>query len=697
MRTAMWILAACGIVGLVIRIGTAEDGPFPQNQFSWVLDADPTSPTDSETGKPARYIRQLGRSGKTSETDNTVVPRVKNDSRELFGTEESPARGAENTDAVKVPHVDALLQGTVFQEPGLLKWDTVRDESRRGITSRITFPVRSAVSNTQQQPNRIASKLIHAEYEQPNGKNQPNKIRQVRLIDDAPNPFAPSRKSRAPADSAATRAANEQAAKPLPSLPAAVGKTTVVTPTGLTKLVPPAADAVGPQMPMITLYWMKRNEINVGQECECQLHVKNNGKAPAKSVTVDAFFPTSVQLTSAKPAPIDSPDHLSWNFSVLAPGEERIIHIRIIPSRRGELKTTALVRFSGAASGLFSVKEPLLKLSIKGPTETLIGDPASQVIMVTNPGTGVATNVTITTLLPEGLEHLRGEQLLMEIGSLNPGETRIVKLALAAVKGGQQKLKVQATADAGLRKTLEQTIEVVTPSLKVSIAGPELRYVGRIARYTLTVTNDGAAASNNVRVNYKVPMGYKFSRAEEGGKYDPATREVNWFVGRLETGKSALLKVDLTASQTGNFTHHAGATAEHGVTVESQITAQIEGTAALVVQIVERNDPVEVATETAFEVRVGNEGSKSAQKIGLSIELPAGVEFLKAHGPSQHLAENGLVIFKSLDRLDSGKIAIFRIHVRGTSAGNHRLRARLASESILESLITEELTKYYVK
>jgi len=94
-------------------------------------------------------------------------------------------------------------------------------------------------------------------------------------------------------------------------------------------------------------------------------------------------------------------------------------------------------------------------------------------------------------------------------------------------------------------------------------------------------------------------------------------------------------------------------------------------------------------------VRVRNEGSKAAKNVGLSCELPVGVELLGAKGPVDFIAENGLIVFKSLSELAAGKTAIYRIRVRGTTEGNLRFRARLASDSIQEPLIFEELTRFY--
>ena len=101
-----------------------------------------------------------------------------------------------------------------------------------------------------------------------------------------------------------------------------------------------------------------------------------------------------------------------------------------------------------------------------------------------------------------------------------------------------------------------------------------------------------------------------------------------------------------------------------------------------------------LGTETAFEVRVRNDGGKPAMNVSLSIELPAGVKYQSARGPSELLAQNGLLLFKSIGRLDPGKTAIYRVYVQGSAVGNHRLRARVASDSVGEPIIVEELTKF---
>lgn len=447
--------------------------------------------------------------------------------------------------------------------------------------------------------------------------------------------------------------------------------------------------------PQVTVEWVKKSDINVGQECQIELVVKNSGLAPATNVEVEAAFPSSVRLTSVEPKPAQAADKLSWNFDALAPNAERRLSIKLIPSRRGDLGTSAEVRFSGQSGHLFKVEEPLLKVAIKGPSEVLLGDPASQLITITNPGTGVAHDVKLEARLSDGLEHPKGERLEIQVGSINPGDSQHVRLGLSAIKGGPQTLTVAASSLSDASATAAWKVNVIAPSLKIAADGPALRYKGRNAKYTIAVNNDGSVANNNVRVTHTVPEGFQFVSADRGGKYDASQRTVQWFLGRLDAGQEQHLSCELTAVALGDFKHNIIVGSDAGVRAECVAETRVDGTASLTTEIVDLADPIEVGSETAWEVRVRNDGSKAASNIAVACELPGGVDLISAKGATTAIADNRSVVFKPLGQLAPGQQAVFRIHVRGTAEGTHRLRARITSDSLEESLTLEEATKFY--
>lgn len=486
------------------------------------------------------------------------------------------------------------------------------------------------------------------------------------------------------------------------SLPATIEKLPVTDAPPQTSAIQPLVGAHVPQhlstnlskgSPRIETEWRRKSDINVGQACQLELIVKNSGNVTASHVEISAEFPPTVRFTDASPKPLADG---TWKIPEMVAGNEHRIEVTLIPLQRGEIAANANVRFTSAATSIFIVEEPMLALVVQGPEQVKLGEPASHIVTISNPGTGVAHDVSLMVNVPEGLEHAsQRNRLMMELGSLSPGEKRNVRLSLTAIGGGEQSLVIDAKSGTELTRQSKSLVKVLTPELVVAITGPSLRYVGRDARYNVSVSNNGAATTENVRAMYAVPDGFEFLDASRGGKFDESTRIISWFVGSVKAAESVELSLKLRPARPGDFAHAARVVSEHGEIAEAQSETRIEGTASLVLKVADLDDPVETGRETAYEISVQNDGSKEAQNVGLSIELPVGVKLIDVKGPTTHIAESGLVVFKSLPALPAGKTATYRLFVRGTEEGNQRLRARLTSDSIQEPLTVEELTRFY--
>jgi uncharacterized repeat protein (TIGR01451 family) len=455
-----------------------------------------------------------------------------------------------------------------------------------------------------------------------------------------------------------------------------------------------AAPTTG-DVPMVSLKWVKSEEVNVGQECKCGLLVKNTGKLAAKDIVVEAYFPRTVRLIDAEPFPTDSKDHLVWVFEHLAPGQEKLIEISMIPGRRGDLATSATVRFTGVASTVLTVEEPQLNVAVSGSDEVMVGDSLTQIITVSNPGTGIAHDVVVNVKIPDGLEHPRGKSIEMGIGSLGPNESRELRLPLSAITGGEAVILVEARGSSNLVQQARSLIKIAAPKLSVEVTGPGLRYVGRHAQYAITVTNDGAAGTDNVRVVELIPEGFEFVKADKNGKFDASNGSVSWFIGHLEAGRSVQVGIELAAKQIGEYLHHVQASGENGTIAKSKMATRVDGTAAVVMEVADLDDPVEVGTQTAYEIRIRNDGSQAAHNLRIACELPAGVELLDTRGPTDPILEKGVLHFKPIGELAAGAKTTYVIRVNGKVAGNLRMRAKLTSNASTEPVIVEEMTKFY--
>ena len=450
-------------------------------------------------------------------------------------------------------------------------------------------------------------------------------------------------------------------------------------------------------VPMVALRWTKIDEINVNQECKCGLVIKNSGKLVAKDIVVEAYFPRTVRLIDANPFPNDSKDHLVWIFEHLEPGQEKTVEITMIPSRRGELATSATVRFTGVATSVVNVEEPQIALSVSGAHDIMVGETLVQTIVVSNPGTGIAHDVVVNARVPEGLEHPRGRVVEMGIGSLGPGESRELRLPLTAVTGCDAVLVVEARGSSNLTQTAQTSIKIAAPKLGVEVSGPGLRYIGRHAQYVITVKNEGVAATDNVRIVHLVPEGFEFSKADRGGKFEASTGSVNWFIGRLEANETQQVACDLNARQTGEFIHHVQATGESGTMAAAKTSTKVDGSSKVVMEVVDLDDPVEVGSQTAYEIRIRNDGSIASHGVRVACELPEGVDLIDTKGPTEHFLEKGVLHFKPLAELAAGAKTTYLIRVTGRVAGDLRLRAKLTTAARPEPIVAEEITKFYAE
>lgn len=446
----------------------------------------------------------------------------------------------------------------------------------------------------------------------------------------------------------------------------------------------------GPQSPGITVQWIRRGEFNVGQECDVDLVVQNTSKFVVQSVLTEAVIPDEVEILESTPAPMQGSEKPTWTFGELKPGETRTVSLKMIPRERGGVRLDAFVRLTGYSSTEFSVQEPMLAVEVVGPESVEVGQQVSYVVRVNNPGTGIASNVIIQAAIPAGLEHRSGRILSIEIGTLNPGESRQAKLSVTAVEGGAQNLAVRAIADGDLTEETLANVIVSEPQLSIEIAGPPEQMTGRTSDYTMTVSNAGNVPSANVRAKYRLPDGFEFVTADRGGKYSKVDHSIEWFVGTLQPEEESSFLLTLRATETGELVHQAGVISEHGHVTTCDYSTTVEGMAALELKISASDKQLIKGENVKWEVHIRNTGSRAATNVGMSCELPSGVQLLEADGPSAHIAENGVMVFRSLPAIEPGEDVVYEISAQCIRSGNHSLRLRVASESIAEPLIGEQ-------
>jgi uncharacterized repeat protein (TIGR01451 family) len=469
----------------------------------------------------------------------------------------------------------------------------------------------------------------------------------------------------------------------------------LANPDEQTQVTTTANNPVGRQEPSVSLEWIGPPTAKVGQPCDYSLLVRNICNIPVQQVLVRVRMPQGINVGATEPKCVTENNVLVWDLGTLMAKQEKNLQMKLQAVSKGDMMPQAWVTFTGSSVMRISVREPKLTLKASVSEKVMVGDTANFSLTVSNPGDGSADRVKIHAILSEGLEHAKGNAVDFEIGNLAAGETRSVQLMCVSKMGGVQTCDATAEAEGGLTSKDNVKLNVITPRLDLVIMGPGLRYLDRKALYTLKVTNPGDAPATNVTVGDVVPDGFKVLAASDGGRHDFSTRTVSWFLGEIAPGQTREVKFEVQAINVGEHKHKAMASGARNLRAEAELMTRVEGLSALLLEMVDTEDPIEVGGDTAYEVRVTNTGTKTETDIRLIATVPDKMEFKDAKGPVRYRTEGKTIVFEPLEKLAPRADAILRINVKAMEPGTVRFKIQMTSTNLQEPVIKMEATRIY--
>lgn len=467
-------------------------------------------------------------------------------------------------------------------------------------------------------------------------------------------------------------------------------------PVGTDGLVAPYHPSLTNQTPVLALNWVTPDVIMIGQEADFELVLRNHGRVAMRNILIEQVLPEGFEMIAAVPEPTDkSRINPFWRVDVLEPQQENRIKLRLKPQVAGDATSNAKVTFSTEASANFRVVEPKLEIDVQGSEGVIVGDQAILVVVVKNPGTGPATNTVLTSKFPKGLSML-GDNKEIKIGTLKPKESRSLRILANVNELGKHNVDFIATADHNLRDQEDHDVTGLGARLLTDIKGPTFRYLTRPAEYQLKLKNEGTATAENVHIRLAIPEIYTFVKAADGGRFDSSSRTVHWPNGNLEAGREISTKVTLLASNRGKGDLKTETTASRGIRVDDQLTARVEGIAAILLEVVDAADPVEVGANTFYEVLVTNQGTDFADEVQVKVELPESLEVVDVKGPTGvKQREGNMVVFHSINRLAPRADAVYRVYVTGNAPGDMRIKVQANSKALSKPVVEEESTRWY--
>jgi uncharacterized repeat protein (TIGR01451 family) len=452
----------------------------------------------------------------------------------------------------------------------------------------------------------------------------------------------------------------------------------------------------GSQTPSLTVLKSAPSEVQVGKPATFEISIRNSGKFTVAGVEIHDVVPKGTRLISTSPKATRGPGgKLVWPIGELRPGDQVKVQVQLMPITEGEIGSVASVVFRSEVSARTTATQPRLSLTATAPRKVMIGESVTLKIRISNTGSGSATGVVLGQNVPAALKHPAGNQLEFEVGTLAPGEAREIELVLSAVQAGTVTNTLTVQADGNLTTETIAKFEVVAPALAVTIKGPNRRYLERRATYTVSISNPGTATAKGVELMTRLPKGLKFVKANNAGTYDSATHTVYWSLDELPSNETGTVTLIALPVEAGPQKLRVETKSAQGLTASAEQTTRVEGLAAILFEVADVNDPIEVGEETTYEVRVVNQGSKASTDIVLVADLPVGILPISTAGPTRGVIEGQRVIFQALPRLAPKADTTYRIRVKGQRPGDLRIRVQLQTAEMTSPVTKEESTRVY--
>lgn len=231
------------------------------------------------------------------------------------------------------------------------------------------------------------------------------------------------------------------------------------------------------------------------------------------------------------------------------------------------------------------------------------------------------------------------------------------------------------------------------PVLIIECNAPDAVTVNRPVKVCLTVKNIGDAPDELVTVKLPVPRGAIFVRST--GETNAAARRVVWRISNLAPGSSKQLCANFNVQQSGSLTFESSARGVVAQPVETWCDTRVSGIPAVLFEVIDLEDPIEVGHQDTYELRVINQGSTTLTNVKIVCTLEPSQQFVSCVGATNGQAQGNTIVTDPLATLSPKDTAKWQIVVKSIASGDVRFTAELGSDQFQRPIKETEATRQY--
>jgi len=457
-----------------------------------------------------------------------------------------------------------------------------------------------------------------------------------------------------------------------------------------------SSTSLSPGDDVIRLDRLMPDKVRINAPFDYTLRIANTTETPVHDVVVTESLPANFKLQSSEPESERDGVNLIWNVGSLGPKASREMKISGVATSADHLKPCATVTFAVSARVCADVAviEPKLELTATAPKEILLCDPIPIEVVATNAGTGALEGVKIVSTLPAGMTTVDGRsELVLEAGTLAPGQSKRFEDKLKASKTGAFIQKYVGSASGGLTAEATTTTTVRRPVLAIAKTGPARQYLGRQVSYEITVTNVGDAPAGNTVVEDTLPPGAE--RVQTSPAVTVSGSKVVWQLGTLAVNGSEKVRITYVPVEIGVLAQAVTASAVCAAPVTVTAETMVYGIAAVLLEVIDTEDPVPIGGQTTYLITATNQGSSPSSDVQVTAMVEDAQEIVATSGPTPVTVEGNTAKSAPLVSLAPQAKATWKITVKARKAGDIRFRATLTTAELGRNVEETEATQLY--
>ncbi len=337
---------------------------------------------------------------------------------------------------------------------------------------------------------------------------------------------------------------------------------------------------------------------------------------------------------------------------------------------------------------------PSLRLEKLAPATVSICAPIEFRYVVRNVGNAPATGVRVSESLPDGLVAPDQQRALgCDLGDLAPGESRDCARIVAATGPGTFATRAFAQDSQGRSVETSKSLVAQAPVLALDCQAPADLPVGRPFTVCLSLRNTGSVPEPRATLALAVPRDVTLASATENAT--TVNDQIVWELGELAPKAERKFCITLIRREPGQLDFTAIARGTCAQPVQSACASRVSGVPAILLEVVDLADPIEVGNPVEYEVRVTNQGSSALTNVRLACLLPELQEYASGGGATPIRGEARQALSEPLPTLAPKAEAVWRLSVKALAQGDARFRVDLTADQFQRPVEEWEATSQY--